>query len=448
MSTRIAVIGTGYVGLISAVGLADFGNTVIGADIDQTKIRRLQSGDPVIYEPGLAEYLRKNLDSGRLSFTSEVGEAVRSAAVVFNTVGTPPLPDGEVDLSQVYSVADIIRENLEGYKTIVTKSTVPVGTNRRIQQRLRQSAERADFDVVSNPEFLREGKAVQDFFHPDRIVIGCETERARAVMAEIYRPMYLIERPFVWCGIETAELIKYASNAFLATKVTFINQIANLCEAVGADVHTVAKAIGMDGRIGPKFLHPGPGYGGSCLPKDTAALVKTGEHFGAEQSLVREVILANRRQASRIAAKLEKALGSLREKNIAVLGLSYKAETDDVRDSPALRIIQELLERGARVQAHDPQAIENCRMLFPRGVGFGKDAFEAVAQADALVLATEWNEYRNMDLLKVKALMRGSYIVDARNLLDPAGEFGDVRESVRIYYSALVDDPHHQIVCM
>ena len=419
MSTRIAVIGTGYVGLISAVGLADFGNTVIGADIDQAKIRRLQSGDPVIYEPGLAEYLRKNLDSGRLSFTSEVGEAVRSAAVVFNTVGTPPLADGEVDLSQVYSVADIIRENLEGYKTIVTKSTVPVGTNRRIQQRLRQSAERTDFDVVSNPEFLREGKAVQDFFHPDRIVIGCETERARSVMAEIYRPMYLIERPFVWCGIETAELIKYASNAFLATKVTFINQIANLCEAVGADVHTVAKAIGMDGRIGSKFLHPGPGYGGSCLPKDTAALVKTGEHFGAEQSLVREVILANRRQASRIAAKLEKALGSLREKNIAVLGLAYKAETDDVRDSPALRIIQELLERGAKVQAHDPQAIENCRALFPRGVRFGRDAFEAVREADGLVLATEWNEYRNIDLVKVKALMRGNCLVDARNLLDP-----------------------------
>ena len=419
MSTRIAVIGTGYVGLISAVGLADFGNTVVGADIDQAKIRRLQSGDPVIYEPGLAEYLRKNLDSGRLSFSSEVGEAVRSAAVVFNTVGTPPLADGEVDLSQVYRVTDIIRENLEGYKTIVTKSTVPVGTNRRIQQRLLRSVPGTVFDVVSNPEFLREGKAVQDFFHPDRIVIGCESERARAVMAEIYRPMYLIERPFVWCGIETAELIKYASNAFLATKVTFINQVANLCEAVGADVHTVAKAIGMDGRIGSKFLHPGPGYGGSCLPKDTAALVKTGEHFGVEQSLVREVILANRRQASRIAAKLEKALGSVREKNIAVLGLAYKAETDDVRDSPALRIIQELLERGAKVQAHDPQAIGNCRTLFPRGVRFGKDAFETVREADALVLATEWNEYRNIDLLNLKALMRGDCIVDARNLLDP-----------------------------
>jgi UDPglucose 6-dehydrogenase len=419
MSTRIAVIGTGYVGLISAVGLADFGNIVVGADIDETKIRRLQSGEPVLYEPGLAEYLRKNLDSGRLSFASDVGEAVRSSAVVFNTVGTPPLADGEVDLSQVYSAVDIIGQNLDSYKTIVTKSTVPVGTNRKIQQRLIQSVERTQFDVVSNPEFLREGKAVQDFFHPDRIVIGCETEKARSVMSEIYRPLYLIERPFVWCSIETAELVKYASNAFLATKVTFINQIANLCEAVGADVHTVAKAIGMDGRIGSKFLHPGPGYGGSCLPKDTAALVKTGEHRGVEQSIVREVILANQRQASRIIAKLESALGPLREKNIAVLGLAYKAETDDVRDSPALRIIRELLEQGAGVQAHDPKAIENCRKLFPRGVGFGKDAFEAIRQADGLILATEWNEYRNIDLLKVKALMRGDCIVDARNLLDP-----------------------------
>ena len=419
MSTRIAVIGTGYVGLISAIGLADFGNIVIGADIDESKIRRLQSGEPVIYEPGLAEYLRKNLDSGRLSFTSDVGAAVRSTAVVFNTVGTPPLADGEVDLSQVYSVLDIIRKNLDSYKTIVTKSTVPVGTNRQIQQRLMQSADGTQFDVVSNPEFLREGKAVQDFFHPDRIVIGCETERARSVMSEIYRPLYLIERPFVWCGIETAELIKYASNAFLATKVTFINQIANLCEAVGADVHTVAKAIGMDGRIGSKFLHPGPGYGGSCLPKDTAALVKSAEHRGVELSIVREVIQANQRQASRIVAKLERALGPLREKNIAVLGLAYKAETDDVRDSPALRIIRELLERGASVQAHDPKAIENCRKLFPRGVRFGKDAFEAVKDADGLILATEWNEYRNIDLAKVKGLMRGSLVVDARNLLDP-----------------------------
>ena len=418
MSTRIAVIGTGYVGLISAVGLADFGNTVIGADIDESKIRRLQSGEPLIYEPGLAEYLRKNLDSGRLSFTSDIGEAVRSTAVVFNTVGTPPLADGEVDLSQVYSVVDIIRENLSGYKTIVTKSTVPVGTNREISRRLRQSADPAQFDVVSNPEFLREGKAVQDFFHPDRIVIGCQTEKARSMMSEIYRPLYLIERPFVWCGIETAELIKYASNAFLATKVTFINQIANLCEEVGADVHTVARAIGMDGRIGPKFLHPGPGYGGSCLPKDTAALVKTGERHGIAMSVVQEVILANQRQSQRIAVKLERRLGSLGGKTIAVLGLAYKAETDDVRDSPALRIIRELIDRGASVQAHDPQAVENCRRLFPQ-VRFGKDPFEAVRQADGLILATEWNEYRNLDLAKVKELMRGDSIVDARNLLDP-----------------------------
>jgi UDPglucose 6-dehydrogenase len=418
MSTTIAVIGTGYVGLISAVGLADFGNTVIGADIDETKIKKLQSGEPVIYEPGLAEYLRKNLDSQRLSFSSDIAGAVRSAAVVFNTVGTPPLATGEVDLSQVYGVIDIIRENLNGYKTIVTKSTVPVGTNREIRRRLEQSADRAQFDVVSNPEFLREGKAIQDFFHPDRIVIGCETEKARAVMFEIYRPLYLIERPFVWCGIETAELIKYASNAFLATKVTFMNQVANLCEVVGADVHTVAKAIGMDGRIGPKFLHPGPGYGGSCLPKDAAALVKIGERHGIAMSIVQEVILANQRQPGRIVAKMESQLGSLKGKTVAVLGLAYKAETDDVRDSPALLIIRELLERGAKVQAHDPKAIDNCRRLFPRGVLFGRDMFEAIGEADGLILATEWNEYRNIDLARVRGLMRGNSIVDARNLLD------------------------------
>ncbi len=419
MSTRIAVIGTGYVGLITAVGLADFGNTVTGADIDAEKIGRLQGGEPVIYEPGLAEYLRKNLDSGRLAFSSDVGAAVRGAAVVFNTVGTPPQADGDVDLSQVYSVIDMIRENLDSYKTIVTKSTVPVGTNRQIQQRLAGSVEPERFDAVSNPEFLREGKAVQDFFHPDRIVIGCESEKARAVMSEIYRPLYLIERPFVWCGLETAELIKYASNAFLATKVTFINQIANLCEAVGADVHTVARAIGMDGRIGPKFLHPGPGYGGSCLPKDTAALVKSGERSGAEMSVVREVILANQRQPLRIVAKLERALGSLRGKTVAVLGLAYKAETDDVRDSPSLRILRELLERGARVQTHDPQAMASARRLLPSGVRYGQDAFEAVRGADGLILATEWNEYRNIDLGKVKELMRGDCLIDSRNLLDP-----------------------------
>ena len=425
MSTRIAVIGTGYVGLITAVGLADFGSVVIGADINEGKIRRLRAGEPVIYEPGLTEYLRKNLDSGRLSFSSDIGEAVRSAAVVFNTVGTPPLPSGEVDLSQVFSVVDLIRENLNGYKTIVTKSTVPVGTNREIARRLQPAAGGAQFDVVSNPEFLREGKAIQDFFHPDRIVIGCDGERARAMMSEIFRPLYLIERPFVWCGLETAELIKYASNAFLATKVTFMNQVANLCEVVGADVHTVARAIGMDGRIGPKFLHPGPGYGGSCLPKDTAALVKIGELHGTPMSVVQEVILANQRQPVRIVAKLERALGSLRGKTVAVLGLAYKAETDDVRDSPAVRIVQELLARGAKARVHDPKAIENCRELFPAEVVFGKDVSEAVRQADGLILATEWNEYRNLDLARVKGLMRGNFLVDARNLLDP----GKAREA-------------------
>jgi UDPglucose 6-dehydrogenase len=419
MSGRIAVIGTGYVGLITAVGLADFGNSVFAADVDQDKIRRLREGQTVIYEPGLEEYLRRNLQAGRLDFTSEVAGAIRKADVVFNTVGTPPQPDGEVDLSQVYAVVDLIRDNLVGYKTIVTKSTVPVGTNRAIRQRLLAAGPAERFDVVSNPEFLREGRAIQDFFHPDRIVIGCEGERAQAVMADIYRPLFLIERPFIWCDPETAELIKYASNAFLAMKITFINQIANLCEAVGADVHTVAKAMGMDGRIGPKFLHPGPGYGGSCLPKDTAALVKIGERHQVEMSLVREVIQANQRQPARIVAKMEKELGPLAGRTIAVLGLAYKAQTDDVRDSPAIRLVQDLLGAGALIQAHDPQAMANFRLLYPREVQLCESEFEALRDADAAVLCTEWNEYRNIDLSRMKSQMRGRLIVDARNLLDP-----------------------------
>jgi len=350
---------------------------------------------------------------GRLAFNNDVVRAVDQAEVVFNTVGTPPRPDGDVDLSQIYAVIDLVAEALKSYKVIVTMSTVPVGTNRAIVKRLRESGVKSEFDVVSNPEFLREGKTLHDFFHPDRIVIGFESERARAMMSEIFRPLYLIERPFVWCGLETAELIKYASNGFLATKITYINQIANLCEAVGADVHTVAKAIGMDGRIDSKFLHPGPGFGGSCLPKDASALVKMGERYSVEMSVIREVLRANREQPLRISSKLERMLGTLHGRTIAVLGLAYKADTDDARDSRAIAIIEHLVSRGGRIQAHDPKAIENFWMVCSEGVSFFDNEFEALKGADAVVFCTEWNEYRNIDLSRMKHLMRGRNVVDA-----------------------------------
>lgn len=419
MALKIAVLGTGYVGLVSAVGLADFGNTVTGVDIDRNKVEKLNSGVSTIYEIGIEEYLRRNLKAERLSFTSDIGTAIRESDIIFIAVGTPENDNGSADLSQVKAVLKSIAENLNGYKIVVTKSTVPVGTNRYIRDELKRQSGSTDFDVVSNPEFLREGRAVQDFFHPDRIVVGYESERVRKYIEEIFRPLYLIQTPFVWCNLETAELTKYASNAFLATKITFINQMANLAEEVGADIHTVAKTMGMDGRISPKFLHPGPGYGGSCFPKDTKAIASTGEQYKVDMSLIREVIRANEDQKLRMVTKLQKLFdGSLQGRIIVLLGVAFKAETDDIRESPSIAIGEKLLEQGAVVRVHDPKALENFRKLFGSAVEYYEDVFEALQDADGFMICTEWNEYRNLDLDRIKLVMKGKKVLDARNVLD------------------------------
>ncbi len=417
MSKKICVIGTGYVGLIVSVGLSDFGNEIIGVDVDPDKVDMLNRGISPIYEPGVERYLKRNLETGRLSFSTDIDGSIQGSEVIIIAVGTPPKENGEADLSFVENVVKSIAANLNSYKVIVTKSTVPVGTNRWIKEKLEEYAPGKDFDVVSNPEFLREGKAAQDFFHPDRTVIGYESEKARDVIFEVYRSLNLITVPFVWCSLETAELIKYASNAFLATKITFINQMANLAETVGADIHTIAKTMGMDGRISPKFLHPGPGYGGSCFPKDTMAVVQTGDKYSVDMSLIRAVIEANDRQKSRMVVKLEKLLGGFSGKTIAVLGLAFKSETDDIRDTPALNIVEGILKHGGKIQAHDPKAMDNFSKVYPE-VQYCHSEFDALKGADALVLVTEWNEYRNLNLEKAKSLMKGNIILDTRNLLD------------------------------
>jgi UDPglucose 6-dehydrogenase len=418
MAKNIAVIGTGYVGLVSAVGLADFGNYVTGVDINSSIVEKLNIGEPTIYELGLGDYLERNLEAGRLSFTTDTAGTVRAAEIIFLAVGTPPKEDGGADLSQIESAVATIAENLNGYKVVVTKSTIPVGTNRRIKALLQEKSGNADVSVVSNPEFLREGKAVQDFFHPDRIVIGYEDEKAREYMEDVYRSLYLIQTPFVWCGLETAELIKYASNAFLATKITFINQMARLAEAVGADVHQIAKTMGMDGRISPKFLHPGPGFGGSCFPKDTRAIVSTGDRYDVDMSLIREVVRANELQKEWIAEKVEKLTGTLSGKTVAVLGLAFKAETDDVRESPAISVVECLLKKGAQIRCHDPEAMDNFEKIFKEKVHYCSDVYEAAAGAHCTVVLTEWNQYRNLDLERMRSGMEERILLDARNVLD------------------------------
>ena len=419
MSKKITVIGTGYVGLVAAVGLADFGNSLIGVDIDENKIEKLNKAIPTIYEPGIEEYLKRNIKAGRLRFTTDIGEGIEKSEVIFIAVGTPPKDDGDVDLSQIESVVHSISSNISSYKVIVTKSTVPIGTNKWIKETIKKESGFDDFDIVSNPEFLREGKAVHDFFHPDRIIAGYETGRAKEYIEDIYRPLYLIQTPFVWCNIETAELIKYASNTFLATKITFINQMANLAEAIGADVHMIARAMGMDGRISSKFLHPGPGYGGSCFPKDTKALIHIGDSVNVDMSLVREVVRANEVQKYLMVDKLKKCTGPLKDKVIALLGLAFKAETDDVRDSPAINIVEKLLEAGAVINAHDPKGIENFKKIYPEPeVHYFENEFDAINGADAILICTEWNEYRNLDLEKARDCMKGNVILDTRNVLD------------------------------
>lgn len=417
MSKNICVIGTGYVGLVTAVGLADFGNHVIGADINEKKINMLRKGQSPIYETGIEKYLSRNIKSGRLVFTTDIDNAVRDSEVIFIGVGTPSKADGEADLSQVINVADTISSNIDQYKVVVTKSTVPVGTNRMLKERIAGNTD-IDFDIVSNPEFLREGKAVLDFFNPDRVIIGCESDRAGQIMDEVYRTLRINQTPIIWCNLETAELIKYASNAFLAAKITFVNQLANLSESVGADIHKVTKAMGMDGRISSKFLHPGPGYGGSCFPKDTRALVNIGIKHHIDMSLVNEVIKANEEQKRYISKRAIEALGKGDDMKVAVLGLAFKAETDDMREAPSISIISTLIESGIQVHANDPKAMENAQRELPDDIQYFDDEYEAVRGADMLLILTEWNEYRNMDMERIKSLMRGNIIYDTRNILD------------------------------
>jgi len=416
---NIAVIGTGYVGLVVAVGLADFGNRVIGVDIDDAKIIMLNRGKLPFYEPGLKDYLKINIASGRLSFTQDISSAIIGSDVVFLAVGTPPKRDGSANLEYLESSIDAIAEHARSYTLVVTKSTVPIGTNRALRERIRALGAASEIEMVSNPEFLREGRAIQDFFHPDRVVIGADSDRARETLGGIYRALRLDGVPFVWCSLETAELIKYATNAFLATKIAFINQMANLANKAGADITLIAKSMGMDGRIGEKFLHPGPGFGGSCLPKDIRALVSAGNSLNVDMSLVKAVIAANEEQKFRVVVRLRELLGAqLSGLSIAVLGLAFKSNTDDVRESPALQVVADLVEEGALIRAHDPRAMDNFRAIFP-DITYCASAREAIKGADAVLVLTEWNEYRSLDFNLISKEVRGRIILDTRNLLNP-----------------------------
>ncbi len=418
---HITVVGTGYVGLVSGAGFADFGLDVTCVDCDETKIQALADGVIPIYEIGLEEIIRRNVKNRRLHFSTDLKTAVQRSLVIFIAVGTPEGADGNPDLSQVETVARQLAEYMDDYKVIVTKSTVPIGTGKWIKKFIQDhQKEKINFDVISNPEFLREGSAIEDFMRPNRVVIGADSEQAAAIVKDIYRPLYLIETPFVVTNLETAELSKYASNAFLATKITFINEVANLCEKVGADVHDVARAMGLDKRIGPKFLHPGPGYGGSCFPKDTLALARMGRKCGSPLGIVDAVIEANRKQRDIIIEKMDHVLGGLSDKVFGVLGLSFKPNTDDVRESPAIEICHRLMTVGASIRAYDPVAIPNAkRLLNGDRIVYCSDSYEAALGVDAILLATEWNEFRNIDLEKIKSLMKAAVIFDTRNVFEP-----------------------------
>ncbi len=418
---KVVMIGAGYVGLVSGACFSEFGVDVVCVDKDEGRIGELREGRMPIFEPGLENLVRGNVRDGRLSFTTELAPTVAKADAVFIAVGTPSRRgDGHADLSHVYQAAREIAAAMTGYLTVVTKSTVPVGTGREVGRIIAEARPDLKFDMVSNPEFLREGSAINDFMRPDRIVIGTQSEQAREVMRRLYRPLYLIETPIVFTDLETSELIKYAANSFLAAKITFINEIADLCERVGADVHDVARGIGLDGRIGRKFLHPGPGYGGSCFPKDTLALVKTAQDAGAPLSIIEAVVSANERRKERMAEAVVRACGgTVRSKRIAVLGLTFKPNTDDMRDSPSLAILPALRAAGAELAAFDPEGMEEARKLMPEVVYCGS-AEEAMSGADALLLLTEWNEFRALDPQRIKALLRSPVVIDLRNVYNPA----------------------------
>ena len=417
---RIAMIGSGYVGLVSGACFAQFGHDVVCIDKDAAKIALLRKGEMPIYEPGLDKLVTDNVRAGRLDFGTNLGDAVGNADAVFIAVGTPTRRgDGHADLSYVYAAAAEIADAIRGYTVVVTKSTVPVGTGREVARIIRETQPTAEFDVASNPEFLREGAAIEDFMKPDRVVIGVESARARDVMAGIYRPLNLIQTPMVFTNIETAEVTKYAGNAFLATKITFINEIADLCEKVGADVHDVARGIGLDGRIGRKFLHPGPGFGGSCFPKDTLALAYTAREANAPQTIVEQVIDVNNTRKKRMAKKvIDFCGGSVAGLTIGVLGLTFKPNTDDMRDAPSLDIVPALQAAGARIVAFDPEGMGEAGKLLS-GVTFTKTAYEAATGADVLVVITEWHEFRGLDPRRIKEAMRQPRIVDLRNIFDP-----------------------------
>lgn len=441
---HIGIIGTGYVGLVTGACFAEFGVFVTCVDKDRQKIRSLRKGIVPFYEPGLDDLVKRNINQGRLKFTTDIGEAVKESLVVFIAVGTPPRGDGSADLRYIDEVARQIAEHINEYKVIVTKSTVPVGTGKRIEKILLENLnkrikrdqpdEMRDlpdtvtepsklFDIVSNPEFLREGAAIEDFMRPNRVVIGADSPQAVAIMKDLYKPLYLIETPFVITNIETAELIKYTSNAFLSTKISFINEIANLCEKIGADVNVVAKGIGLDHRIGPKFLHAGPGFGGSCFPKDTRAILKIAEERDVELGIIKAAILANERQKEIAYNKIKKGLGKIKGQVIAILGLSFKPNTDDMREAPSIYLIDRLLKDGATIRAYDPAAIGNAKEIFP-DITYCKDSYDVARGADALVIVTEWNQFRNLDLTKIKTLMRQPFFFDLRNIYDPERMIG------------------------
>ncbi len=418
---HICVVGTGYVGLVTGACLADFGNTVTCVDNDETKIAKLLDGVMPIYEPGLDTLVEKNAKAGRLHFATELAPALKEALAIFIAVGTPPKEDGSADLSYVIQVAESIADNLNGYKVVVTKSTVPIGTGQLIEEIINDKSSGGNpFSVVSNPEFLREGSAIADFMRPDRVVIGARDTQAVAIMKDIYSPLYLIETPFVITNVESSELIKYASNAFLATKITFINEVAELCERLGADVHHVARGMGLDKRIGPKFLHPGPGYGGSCFPKDTQALTEIAREAGSPFEIVETVVSVNDRIKAGAVDRVRSALGGdATGKVVAVLGLSFKPETDDMRDSPSIPLIRALIQEGASVKAFDPEAMVNARQYLPDEVEYCTDSYEAAAGADALIIVTEWNQFRSLHMERIRSTLRNPTVIDLRNIYDP-----------------------------
>jgi len=418
---RIAMIGTGYVGLVSGACFSEFGIDVVCVDKDNDKIARLNRGEIPIYEPGLDQLVGRNRDEGRLSFSTDLGASVAAADAVFIAVGTPSRRgDGHADLGFVHQAAREIAAALDGYTVVVNKSTVPVGTGAEVTQIIRETRPDADFDVASNPEFLREGSAINDFMRPDRVVIGVESERAQEVMRQIYRPLFLIETPIIFTSPATAELTKYAANAFLATKVTFINEVANLCERVGADVHDVARGIGLDGRIGGKFLHPGPGFGGSCFPKDTLALARIAQQANSPIRLVETVVEVNEARKEQMAEKIiAHCGGSVQGKTIAVLGLTFKPNTDDMREAPSLKIVPALQAAGATIRAYDPEGMPEAKKMLD-DVKWCGNAYETLEEADALVIITEWNAFRALDLGRMKAAMKSPVMVDLRNIYNPA----------------------------